>query len=967
MVDFSSTESSKAPKHTVHESAQGIRLSPGPFIGIVKNNIDPMRAGRLQIFIPELGGDPEDQSCWRTVAYASPFFGVTPLLDGTGKQIPRTTSSQSFDTNPHSYGFWMTPPDVGVSVICTFINGDPFKGYWFACIPDWPNMHMVPAIAGEKGVTNVVEYADSPQKDIGTIDQFYNRQSVTHDVVAGQLRNQGLDKDKDRGPITSTVFRESPSNVFGFSTPGRSFAYPANVVGSENFNEAKGNTATARRGGHSIVMDDGDIDGNNQLLRIRSAGGHQIMMNDNAGFMYFISSTGKAWFEIDQAGNINFYAGGQFNVKADGPIQLDGKSVSIHGQSVDILGDQATKVTGGQGLDLNGGQSAKLSGGQSLDLKGATTNVSGDKCVNVKGGAGVSINAGCVTINSGGGGSAQTAGKATPPKGMPSREPWSGHLKGQQGGSGTGSSGRSTAGSIPSLGQGSYSSAGGYGGIASGGYPSNSRAGFSGPISTPGPGYSGFNTGATDANSITGTTSIAALQNNVAFQQQLQNFQQTFPQVPNATTQLYSMMAGESSFRSDPSTINGQYSGYFQLGKNVYQPMGLTAQQFAALPADQQLAAYTDKLSRENFSGTNLGLYNAAGSNPWQNQPDSTVVYPAGSAEANSNYNTWVKSSEALGGPQGAATVGGIKAYYARNDAAVNAQIQANPATGQSFNQQELPDANSTGGYTVPGEIDPLPTSPITGAFNSNPVTGVYGFTGNAVYNPLGGTAFGGLPNYYQIGSGVLINSTGATGNADAFAYKTPTVAANDPNAYNAAYDAALNGKLSSFKETNSDAYNALTPEQQQQLTTTNSDTIDWATTTNQTRDVNYGAPSVFDTGTTPYSGPGSSVPDSSNVPASTTTDAVPYQPNVVYDPMGNPAVPGMGPPEPVQPPQGPVGVIYDPMGNVAVPGVAPGLDGNAAPAAPDTGGGGGSSIAPSDSLGGAAMGKPQASMGGAC
>ena len=50
----------------------------GPFVGIVKNNIDPTRAARLQVYIEQFGGPDElDQTNWRTVNYLPPFFGST--------------------------------------------------------------------------------------------------------------------------------------------------------------------------------------------------------------------------------------------------------------------------------------------------------------------------------------------------------------------------------------------------------------------------------------------------------------------------------------------------------------------------------------------------------------------------------------------------------------------------------------------------------------------------------------------------------------------------------------------------------------------------------------------------------------------------------------------------------------------------------------------------------------------------
>jgi len=44
------------PEHIRREDAEGVRYDSGPYIGKVKNNSDPTRSGRLQVWIPDLRG-----------------------------------------------------------------------------------------------------------------------------------------------------------------------------------------------------------------------------------------------------------------------------------------------------------------------------------------------------------------------------------------------------------------------------------------------------------------------------------------------------------------------------------------------------------------------------------------------------------------------------------------------------------------------------------------------------------------------------------------------------------------------------------------------------------------------------------------------------------------------------------------------------------------------------------------------
>ena len=69
------------PIGTTKESepnAGGGAVRSEPVLAVVKNNIDPTRAGRLQVYIADFGApDPDDSSSWVTVGMMVPFFGAT--------------------------------------------------------------------------------------------------------------------------------------------------------------------------------------------------------------------------------------------------------------------------------------------------------------------------------------------------------------------------------------------------------------------------------------------------------------------------------------------------------------------------------------------------------------------------------------------------------------------------------------------------------------------------------------------------------------------------------------------------------------------------------------------------------------------------------------------------------------------------------------------------------------------------
>ena len=198
-----------------------------------------------------------------------------------------------------------------------------------------------------------------------------------------------------------------------------------------------------------------------------------------------------------------------------------------------------------------------------------------------------------------------------------------------------------------------------------------------------GPGYGASGPTTATGGGTRGRTSIAELEHDPAAQAAIARFAEKFPNVPNPKTQIYSLVRGESGLGVNMTQRN-EYAGYFALGKNeAYGQMGLTKQQFAALPFDQQMDAYTKWMLKNDPSGTkvtNLGLFNAASDVSLQTKPGDTEVYsqtkggPIRFAAMRQNAKTWGAASGQAGGP---ITIAGIEKYYGRNDADTNRQIAA--------------------------------------------------------------------------------------------------------------------------------------------------------------------------------------------------------------------------------------------------------------------------------------------------
>jgi len=362
---------------------QTIKQFPGPYVGYVKNSTDLNRMGRLFVFIPSLHGtydetnkNPESQLI--PVSYCSPFAGQTPLSE--------TNSVIEFANTQKSYGFWMIPPDIDTKVLVMFADGDINSGYWIGCVYEDYMNHMTPGIAVSqpnkfvgtsaeneeyyvtRGLTqvpvaenqrkaesvNIARINSDPRKD--------NAYSVrpAHTPSTQTLINQGLITDPVRGTTTSSARRETPSQVFGISTPG-----PIDFTGQTTkkksaitrhgkiYNDvtdefAFDKVAHSRLGGNTFVMDDGTpvkregsvnkTEIENELIRLRTRSGAQVLLHNSKDVVYIINNSGTAWIEFTQDGKIDVYAKdsvsihteADMNFRADRDINLEaGRNINI--------------------------------------------------------------------------------------------------------------------------------------------------------------------------------------------------------------------------------------------------------------------------------------------------------------------------------------------------------------------------------------------------------------------------------------------------------------------------------------------------------------------------------------------------------------------------------------------------------------------------------------------------------------
>ena len=364
----------------IRGSVGGKLTSPGPYLAKIVSHLDPTYMGTLQVeLLQEVGNDDSRESQLHQVKYISPFLGQT-----SSEYV--TEDPDDYNNTQKSYGMWMVPPDPGNIVVVIFIDSDPKKGYWFGCIQDKGMNFQVPGYAATSynvdGIAErvpVAEYNKEAQTPTADATKVKKPASPLQEV----LHAQGILKDDIRGITTSSARREVPSAVFGVSTPGpidKRVNAKKGAIGK--FEHKIPNAFVSRLGGSSFVMDDGDDkflrlskasegppqyasveDGetgivdipHNELVRIRTRTGHQILMHNSEDLIYIINSRGTSWIEMTSNGKIDIYAE---------------DSISVHTKNdLNFTADRDINFAAGGDINLNAATHFKATAGSNYEIK----------------------------------------------------------------------------------------------------------------------------------------------------------------------------------------------------------------------------------------------------------------------------------------------------------------------------------------------------------------------------------------------------------------------------------------------------------------------------------------------------------------------------------------------------------------------------------------------------------------------
>lgn len=429
-VNIGSKGGSKAFKT---EDVRGVREEKGVVIGIVKANSHPTRMGVISVFVPGYGNTgtqdgkklEDNPTQWRQVRWASPFYSTTSIIN------PATDAVNVKNTA----GFVYPTPDLQSRVLCVFPEGRNAEGFWFACAPDLYMMQSLPEASATSNFENTGEqqprFSKAPglefndlKEDTLTLKSFLTPKRAIADNILNYLIQQGLDQDETRGLSTSSVMRETPSDVLGISTKGRRVDKNQIDIKDRNdiitalkngtdLNVEQNDVLTkpvSRLKGHVFVMDDGDLEGNNNLVRLRTAGGHQLLMHDTGDIIYLGNAKGTVWLQFDGDGQIDLYSDHNINIRSKNLNFHADESIKMHAKkSIQMVTDENMHLEGGKLINVYSDKGSLFQfAGEALHVKTAgSANIQSSNTMNLKGGSNMQVQAGTIHLN----GSAADAGK----------------------------------------------------------------------------------------------------------------------------------------------------------------------------------------------------------------------------------------------------------------------------------------------------------------------------------------------------------------------------------------------------------------------------------------------------------------------------------------------------------------------------------------------------------------------------
>lgn len=344
--------------------------------GMVVDNDDPQQMGRLKIWVPALDGDSYEIENLPWAYYMSPLAGQT--LDFIAGEWASKSSGYK------SYGFWAIPK-IGSIVVVGLLHNDSNMRIYFG------------SLFGEHGNRSLPNGRNRPDITPGPLSDTYDPLHPTIDNLKKQFNdNLTASESQTRGAYERAVAQDKTfkDGVEGYQSS------------TQNPNKLESQTyCLVTPGMHSLIFQDNP---SNCRLRLKSASGHQIIMDDANERIYISTARGNNYIELDTDGRIHVYSNNDVALTVGGNLDFSvSGNFNVNAQNVNLSARNDMKISSCKNFHVN-------SGGN-LNLTSETT-------TNLKVGENLVVSSSMIYLNSST--SAEAAECAAEPSVVPSHEPW---------------------------------------------------------------------------------------------------------------------------------------------------------------------------------------------------------------------------------------------------------------------------------------------------------------------------------------------------------------------------------------------------------------------------------------------------------------------------------------------------------------------------------------------------------------
>jgi hypothetical protein len=316
-------------------------MSSRPFIeeGVIVDTNDPQQMSRVKVWVPAIDGDSYKVSELPWAKYMSPLGGQTRDYPAG----PNSSKAEGFA----SYGL-VLPPKSGACVVVGFFYGDPNRrvvlgSFW----RDHGNRSLPRGRNGDGPQTDVLSAMEPAASNLRA--QFGGNLTASEARTRGayerQVAQAKTEKDGTEGYQTNVIDPKLDNGkanydpqTYALTTPGR----------------------------HSIIMQDNPTNGR---VRIVTAAGHQVILDDANERIYVSTARGASWFEMDQDGRVHLYGADDIAITSGGKL--------------DITVVKDLSVNAGGNINLQAGGTIKLGACGAFHASGAGVNLESNAAFNI--------------------------------------------------------------------------------------------------------------------------------------------------------------------------------------------------------------------------------------------------------------------------------------------------------------------------------------------------------------------------------------------------------------------------------------------------------------------------------------------------------------------------------------------------------------------------------------------------------